>query len=195
MTIHSRFHKTLVLLAAGSVLAAAVPPLAAADVFKARMLTGKAPIEPPIVDVRIEVESWTTMEEVLRLQQLTSQGDIQPFLNAFNAMNKGVVRFMYARGFNLPIRCAVTVPTEKGKRVSLFMYRENWQTGSVKTRGRNYFMVIEFTLNEKGKGSGRFYEDAMIKLDPNMGRVELDSYGAAPKMFSSVQEVKKAAGK
>jgi len=192
MTIHSRLRKALVLLAAGVVLAA---PLGAADVFKARFLTGKGPIEPPIVDVQIEVTSWTTLEEVQRLQQVVSGGDFQAFLNAFNAMDKGVVRFKYARGWNLPIRAAVTVPTEKGKRVMLFMYRENWQSGSVKAHGRNYFMVIDFTLNEKGKGGGRFYEDAMIKLDPVQGRVEMESYGSAPKSFPSVQEVKKAAGK
>jgi hypothetical protein len=79
------------------------------------MLTGKAPIEPPVVSIQIEVESWTTPEEIRQLQDVMQQSGIQPFLSAFGAVKKGVVRFMYARGWNQPIHMAQVLPTEKGR--------------------------------------------------------------------------------
>jgi hypothetical protein len=177
-------------------LAAALPaliaPLGAADVFKARMLTGKAPVEPPLINVQIEVESWTTPEEIRQLQDILSQSGIEAFLGVFNQMNKGVVRFMSARGWNLPIHAALTVPTEKGKKVMLFFNRQNWDPGSrFGSSGRHFFMVIELKLNKKGKGEGRFYEDAQIKLDSMLGKIEMETYESAPKILPQVQEIVK----
>ena len=174
-----------------AVLPALVAPLGATDVFKARMLTGKAPVQPPMVNVQIEVESWTTPEEIRQLQDIMSQAGIEAFLAAFKQMNKGTVRFMASRGWNLPIHAALTVPTEKGKKVLLFFNRQTWDPGSQIIRGRHFFMVIELTLNAKGKGEGRFYEDAQIKLDSALGRIEMETYESAPKIFPQVQEVVK----
>jgi hypothetical protein len=42
------------------------------------------------------------------------QAGVDAFLAAFKQMNKGTVRFMSSRGWNLPIHAALTVPTEKG---------------------------------------------------------------------------------
>jgi len=166
-------------------------PLGATDVFKARMLTGKAPVQPAMVNVQIEVESWTTPEEIRQLQDVMNQAGIDAFLAVFKQMNKGTVRFMSSRGWNLPIHAALTVPTEKGKKVLLFFNRQTWDPGSQIIRGRNFFMVMELTLNAKGKGEGRFYEDAEIKLDPELGRIEMETYESAPKIFPQVQEVVK----
>jgi hypothetical protein len=103
---------------------------------------------------------------------------------------------MYARGWNLPIHAAQVVPTEKGKNVLLFLNRQGWDPGSYQKPGRNFFMVIELKLNEKGKGEGRFYEDAQIKLDTVAGKIELETYDSAPKILPQVQEaVKKEAAK
>jgi hypothetical protein len=52
-------------------------------------------------------------------------------------------------------------------------------------------MVIELTLNAKGKGNGRFYEDAQIKLDAALGKIEMETYESVPKIFPQVQEVVK----
>jgi len=171
-------------------LAAFIIPLGAADVFKARMLTGKAPIQPPQIDVRIEVESWTTLEEISRLNEVMDKSGIDAFISAFSGVKKGVVRFMYARGWNLPIHAALVFPTEKGKKILLFFNRQNWEPGSqFASTGRHFFMVMELKLNEKGKGEGRFFEDAQIKLDPLLGKIEMETYESAPKAFPYVQEV------
>jgi hypothetical protein len=182
--------KELVLFLA-AILPALVAPLGATDIFKARMLTGKAPVQPPMVNVQIEIESWTTPDEIRQLQDILSQAGVDAFLALFKQMNKGTVRFMSSRGWNLPIHAAVTVPTEKGKKVLLFLNRQSWDPGSYVARGRHFFMVIELTLNAKGKGEGRFYEDAQIKLDSMLGTIEMETYESAPKIFPQVQEVVK----
>ena len=180
--------KRMVLFLA-AVLPALVATLGATDVFKARMLTGKAPVQPPMVNVQMEVESWTTPEEIRQLQDVLKQAGIDAFLAAFKQMNKGTVRFMSSRGWNLPIHAAVTIPTEKGKKVLLFFNRQTWDPGSQIIRGRYFFMVIELKFNAKGRGEGRFYEDAQIKLDSMLGKIEIENYESAPKIFPQVQEV------
>jgi hypothetical protein len=166
-------------------------PLGAKDVFRARMLTGKAPIEPPYVDVQIEIESWTTPEELRQLQDVLIQSGPEGFMGAFMASKKGVVRFMYARGYNLTVHMAQVLPTDKGKRVFIVLNREAWSQGAYLVRGRHFFMVIELNLNEKGKGEGRFYEDAQIKLDSQLGRIDMETYESAPKVFVQSSEVVK----
>ncbi len=171
--------------------AALIAPLGAKDVFRARMLTGKAPIEPPYVDVQIEIENWTTPEEIRQLQDVLVQSGPDAFLAAFSASKKGVVRFMYARGYNLTVHMAQALPTEKGKRVVIFLNRESWSQGGYLVRGRHYFMVIELNLNEKGKGEGRFFEDAQIKIDSQLGKIDMETYESAPKVFVQASEVVK----
>ena len=182
--------KEMVLLLA-AVLPALIAPLGATDIFKARMFTGRAPVEPSVVSIRIEIESWTTPGEIRQLQDVLSQTGIEAMLNTFNGMKKGVVRFMYARGWNLPIHTAQVVPTEKGKKIVLMLNRQGWDPGAAQTGSRHYFMCIELNLNEKGKGEGRFYEDAEIKLDSELGRIEMETYESVPKIFPQVQEVVK----
>jgi len=175
-------------------LTVVLPALARAEIFKARMLTGKAPVEPPMINVQIEVTGWTTPDEIRQLQEILGTGGIDPFLAAFNKADKGVVRFMYARGWNLPIHAAVVVPTEKGKVVRLFFNRQNWNPGAFQPVGRHYFMAMELKLNEKGKGEGRFYEDAQLKLNSLAETIEIETYESAPKLFPQVQEFFKKTG-
>ena len=181
---------------AGRSTAALAGPLGAADIFRGRMLTQKAPVEPPVINVQVEVESWTTVEEIRQLQDLLGQSGVEAMLSYFNSLKKGVVRFMSARGWNLPIHAAVSTPAEKGKRILLFFNRQNWDPGSrFMSTGRNFFMVMELKLNEKGKGEGRFYEDAQVKIDAGLGHLDLQSYDSAPKILPQVQEViKKKSG-
>lgn len=194
MIIRSRWHRTVFLLVAGAVLAAAVPTLHATDVFRAQMLTGKAPVEPPLVKIQIEVKEWTTPEETRALLKAFGEGGTPAFLEAFSAADKGVVRFMYARGFNLTIHAALTVPTEKGKKVLLFLNRQQWDPGYQKSMGRYLFMAIELKLNAKGKGEGRFLEDAQIRIEPTDGTIVVETYEGTPKILPQVQEVPKKPG-
>ena len=190
MNLIPRSRRALILMAAVAVLVAALP-LAATDIFRAQMLTGKAPVEPALVKVHIEVNGWTTPEEVRAFQKAFNEGGTDGFLSAFGQADKGVVRFMYSHGFNLPIHAAVVVPTEKGKKVLLFLNRQQWDPGYQKSMGRYLFMAIELKLNAKGKGEGRFFEDAQIKLEPADGTISVETYDGTPKLFPQVMEVVK----
>ena len=183
-----------ILIAAAAALPAQLLP--EKEVYKARMLTGRAPVEPALVEIRIEIEGWTTPEEIVRFQNLLIQSGTNPFLDAYGASQKGVVRFMYTRGWNLPIHAAQFMATEKGKKVRLFFLRQNWNPNyQFASTGRYLFMAIELDIGEKGQGTGRLFEDASIKLDPDGGTIVMDSYASAPKIFPTVQLVVKKAKK
>ena len=177
-------------------VAAGLPaqPLPEKEVYKVRMLTGRAPVEPALVEIRIEIAGWTSPEEVRSLDEILGQQGTDPFLAAYQGANKGVVRFMYSRGWNLPVHAAQFTATEKGRKIRLFLLRQTWNPGSqFATTGRYLFMAIELDLNEKGKGTGRYFEDASIQLDPVAGTIVMDSYASAPKIFPTVQLVVKKA--
>ncbi|MCX8159327.1 MAG: hypothetical protein N3G18_00160 [Candidatus Saccharicenans sp.] len=174
----------MICLLAGQILAR--------EVFRGRMLTERAPIEPPAVEILIEVDSWTSPEEIIQFNEVMARSGVEAFLDLFKATKKGVVRFLYARGYNLTIHMAQVQPDESGKKKIILVFRrEPWSQGTQLGTGRYYFMVMELKLNEKGKGEGRFYEDAQIKFDVTNGRVYLETYGISPKMIPMIQEVKK----
>ena len=187
--MRSLLRGTLAVLVIGAAAVGLASPTGEATIFRAQMFTGKAPVEPPLIKIQMEVTGWTTPEEVRALQEAYNTGGTDGFLSAFGRGEKGVVRFMYAHGFNLPIHAALTVPTEKGKKVLLFLNRAQWDPGYQKSMGRYLFMGIELKLNEKGKGEGRFYEDANIRLDPQLGLIAVETYEGTPKIFPQVQEV------
>jgi len=183
--------RMLAVLAVATILSAAAAKPPSIATFRAQMLTGKAPVEPPLIKVQIEIKEWTTPEEVRAFQQTLNEAGVDAFMAAFSKTDKGVVRFMYAHGFNIPIHAAFTIPTEKGKKVLLFTNRQQWDPGYQKSMGRNLFAAIELKLNEKNKGEGRFYEDAQIRLEPQEGTMVVESYDGSPKLFPQVQEVVK----
>ncbi|MDH7494253.1 MAG: hypothetical protein QHH44_10220 [Candidatus Saccharicenans sp.] len=167
-------------------------PLLAKDVFRGRLLTERAPIEPPAVEILIEVDSWTSPEEITQFNEVMAGSGVEAFLNLFKSSKKGVVRFLYARGYNLTIHMAQLQTGEDGKKKIILVFRrEPWSQGTQLGIGRYYFMLMELKLNEKGKGEGRFYEDAQIQFDVTNGRVFLETYGTSPKMIPMIQEVKK----
>jgi hypothetical protein len=189
--IRSLSAKTLIVLCAGTVLAAAAAPLGATEIFRAQMLTGKAPVEPPLIKIQIEVKEWTTPEEVRDFQRILNEAGVDAFLSAYSKTNKGVVRFMYTRGLNLTVHAAFSIPTEKGRKILLFFNRQQWDMSYQRSMSRNLFMAMELKLNEKGKGEGRFYEDAQIRLEPIEGTISVETYEGTPKLFPQVQEVVK----
>jgi hypothetical protein len=182
--------RTLAVLAVFAVLAAGTAPLHA-ETFRAQMFTGKAPVEPAMVKIQIEIKSWTTPEEVRAFQQTLNTAGVDAFLSAYSQSDKGVVRFLYSHGFNISVHAAFSIPTEKGRKILLFTNRQQWDPGYQKSMARNLFMAIELKLNEKGKGEGRFYEDAQIRLQPEDGTIAVENYEGSPKIFPQVQEVVK----
>jgi hypothetical protein len=171
---------------------ALVPALSAKETFKARMLTGKTGFGPTQITVIMEIEEWTSPAEILGLAEAMNTGGFNAFQDAFNVLKKGSVRFLSDRGHNLPVHAAHAVATEKGRKILLFLNHQVWDADSTFVEHNvNPFMVIELELDEKGKGEGRFYEFAQIRLKPELGTMEMESFGAAPKLFPIVQETTK----
>lgn len=173
-------------------LAVVVVSLPARETFKARMLTGKGSFDNPQINVRIEVDSWTTPDEINLLQAALEQGGFNAFETAFTAANKGIVKFMTPQGRGLTIHAALSIPKDKGRRILLFFNHEPWDSGSQFMAGFNAnFMVMEFTLDETGGGDGFFYEFAEVKMRPGQGTIEMVAFSAAPKTLPIVQETTK----
>lgn len=170
--------------------AAIAAPLSAADIYTGRMLTGKAPVEPATIAIRVEIQEYTTAEEVARLQEALNKPGMDAFLTAFKSMKKGVVRILDTRGWNLPIHAAQIIPTDKGTKLQCFLVREAWNQETQMIRSKDYFMVLELNLDEKGRGDGRLYQDAGIGLRPREGRLEMSRFGAPPKMIVQVRTEK-----
>ena len=169
-----------------------VPSLSAKETFKARMLTGKGSFDNPQINLRIEVESWTTADEINLLQAAMDQGGYNSFETAFTQAKKGIVKFMTPQGRGLTIHAALSIPKDKGRRILLFFNHEPWDSGSQFMEGFNAnYMVMDFTLDEKGGGEGRFYEFAEVQLKPEKGTIEMPSFSAAPKTLPIVQETTK----
>ena len=166
-------------------------PLAATDVYKALMLTGKAPVESATVRISIEIQEYTTAEEVIRLQEILNDAGTNAFLAAFRNMKKGVVRIMDSRGWNIPVLAAQVIPTQKGTKLQCFMLREAWNPETRVLREIDFFMVLELNLDEKGTGDGRLYQDAGIDLQPQTGLIEMSRFGSAPKVLFQVRAEKK----
>lgn len=178
-----------VLLIASFALA---PALSAKETFKARMLTGKSSFEAGQINVRIEVESWTTPEEINAFQAAINTGGYNAFESAFTAAKKGIARFIAPQGRGLTIHAALSIPKDKGRRILLFFNFEPWDSGSqfMASFNANY-MVMDLEIDEKGSGEGQFYEFADIKLKPNEGTIEMTSFNAVPKPLPIVQETTK----
>lgn len=155
------------------------------------MLTGKAPVEPATVRIRIEIQEYTTAEEVIRLLETLNNAGTDAFVNAFMEMKKGVVRIMDSRGWNLSVHAAQLIPTEKGTRLLCFMMREAWNPETQMMRGTDPFMALELNLDKKGKGVGRLYQDAGIDLQPQTGRIEMKRFGSPPKVLTQASAEKK----
>jgi hypothetical protein len=181
-----------VIFAAILALVTLVPSLSAKETFKARMLTGKGSFDNPQINLRIEVDSWTTADEINLLQAAMDQGGFNAFETAFTQAKKGIVRFMTPQGRGLTIHAALSIPDDKGRRILLFFNHEAWDSGSQFMEGFNAnYMVMDFTLDEKGGGEGRFYEFAEVQLKPEKGTIEMPSFSAAPKTLPIVQETTK----
>jgi len=179
-------------LAAVLVLAGLVTRLPAKETFRARMLTGKASFAQAQIDVKIEIDSWTTPEEITKFQETINRGGFNAFEGAFTAAKKGLAKFMSPGGLGLTIHAALSIPLEKGRRILLFFNHQPWDSTS--TFMQNFsapYMVMDIKLDENGTGDGYFYEFAEVAMRPQKGTIEMTAFNAAPKTFPFVQETTK----
>jgi len=158
--------------------------------FQARLLTGGMQYTESVKKIKISIDSYTTPEEVLNLLTIQSEQGYEPFMTAFRALNKGIFFPIGGRGINIIIHGANSVRTEKGRQILLFAQRGSWDVEmSQRIDHRFPFMVIELNLDNKGKGTGKIYEQASIRLTPER-TFEMDGYNSPPKQLWDVKLLK-----
>ena len=155
--------------------------LSAQEEFRARLLPPRGPSAQQAEKLRILVDSYTTDEEVFHLIEVFNKSGYDQFRNALRGMNKGVIHPIGGRGTKLVLLAAQSKQTENGRKIILVAESYSWDIGTSFSFDKRFpFMVVELDINEKGKGKGKVYLSARIKLTSD-GMIEMDSYSSAPK--------------
>ncbi len=154
--------------------------------FQARLLPGVGAAAQQARKLIIEVESYTTVEEVRELIQIFHNNGYDQFRGALKGMKKGVARPTGGRGVAINLNAAQSMPTEEGRKIILVGDSQSWSLDtSYRYDSRFPFLLIELELNQKGRGSGKVYVQADITLTSD-GNIEMASYGAPPKQLFGV---------
>jgi hypothetical protein len=162
----------------------------AQEEFRGRLLPGQGPSAQQAEKLKILVESYTSNEEVLQLMEVLHKRGYEQFRGALNGMKKGAIQPIGGRGTKLDLHAAQSFPTEKGRHIILVAESYSWDIGTSFYYDQRFpFLVIELDINNKGKGKGRIYLSARIKLT-SKGTIELDSYSSPPKQFWGVSAKK-----
>ena len=158
-----------------------------AEEFTARVLSGGMQYTENVKKIKITIDSYSTDEEVLNLIGVMSQQGYQRFMDAFRALNKGIFFPIGGRGIKIIIHGAHSIPTENGRQILLFTSRQSWDVEmNPRTDPRFGFMVVELNVDDKGKGTGKIYEQASIQLTPQR-TIVMDGYNSPPKQLWDVR--------
>lgn len=138
----------------------------------------------------ISVDSYTSSEEVFQLMNTFNNSGYEQFRAALRATKKGIVRPTGGRGARIILHAAQSTPKEKGRNILLVAESESWNLGTtMRLDSRFPYVVIEFSLDEKGKGTGNIYVAAEIKFTGE-GTIERGDYSIPPKQLLGVAEMK-----
>ena len=158
--------------------------------FRARLLPGQGPSSQQAEKLRILVDSYTTDEEVLHLIEVFDNRGYEQFRSTLRGMNKGAIHPIGGRGTKLILLAAQNIQTEKGRQIILVAESYSWDIGTSFSFDQRFpFMVIELDINKKGRGKGKIYLSARIKLTSN-GTIEMESYSSPPKQLWGVSTKK-----
>ncbi len=151
-------------------------PLSAEEVFRGKLLTAGGPIQQKMVTVKINIDDFTTADEVRQLRKILIENGSDEFLRAFRKSKKGYINFIGVEGLNIRINAAQVVPTDEGRKIMIFTERQSWGgTERSAIIRQHFFMALELELDTDGIGTGKFYPGATLQLDPK-GTIELDGF-------------------
>lgn len=168
-------------------LVSIAPAQEAKEEFTARVLQGGMESTESVKKIKITIDGYSTEEEILNLIGIMGQQGYEPFMGAFRALNKGTFFPIGARGIKIIIHGAHSIPTEKGRKILLFTERQSWDVESnQRVDPRFTFMVIELDLDAQGKGTGKIYEQAAMRMTPQR-TFEMEGYNAPPKQLWDVR--------
>ena len=162
----------------------------AQEEFQARLFPDVGPGSQRAEKIIISVDSYTSSEEVYQLIETYNNRGYDQFRAVLRGMKKGILRPIGGRGIQIIFHAAQSIPTEKGRKIVLVGESQSWNLdSSLRYDSRFPFLVVELSLNEKGKGSGNIYLSADIKLT-GQGTIERDAYNAPPKQLLGVAVLK-----
>jgi len=135
------------------------------------------------------VDRWTTNEERKQLYEALKGGGPEAFRKAMEKLTVGYVRT--SNSLRYPLSVASSFQTDKGRKIRLVTVRPIlWAEVRGTTRSEEYeYGVIEFTLDEKGKGIGEGVVVPMAKVyfEKN-GQLVVENLGTGPQKLLSVSK-------
>lgn len=139
----------------------------------------------------LTVERWTTNEERMELYTTLKEKGSDEFLKTMRKTTVGYLRF--TGSIRYPLNIASSFETEKGRLIRLVCERPIQPAelmGRTPARTRDYeFGVIEFTLDESGKGEGAMIPAAKIEINEE-GKIVVETLGLGPQKFLNVKTIK-----
>jgi len=163
--------------------------LQAKEEFQARLLESGSTFRP--MKLIISVESYTSAQEVFQLIEIFHEKGYKQFRRALRGMNKGNVRPIGGRGLKIILHAAQNTQMDSGRRILVVAESQSWKRVDARLRydSRFPFMFIELKFDTGGKGTGRVYLHADIKLT-SQGIIEIASYSSAPIPLYDVSNLK-----
>lgn len=138
------------------------------------------------IDVTIVIEGYTTREDAQLLVQASRSSDRGALEKALSKMNKG--HFQFGTNSSNPLRIVQSVPTEKGRKITLVADRDRqwFEAPGSSVRVADYpYTFAELDLDEKGKGTGVWMPFVRVRFADN-GLLKIDNYSVRPWRLGSV---------
>ncbi len=158
--------------------------------LRGRLMLGSGGSMAGPVNIRIKIDSYTTVEEVRQLAQALSSGGDSALFSAFRKLKKASLRYIGGAGLNIGLNAAYEKPTENGFTYLLFGKSQSVEPGSVlQAYSENLFLVIELNVDKNYKGEGKIYEAASIRFT-EQGTIEMAASTTASKDIVDVRPVK-----
>lgn len=145
------------------------------ETFMANVVAMAAPEGMATDTLILRVERWMDPQEVRVLSDLLGQKGMEAFQKAVNEQTLGTLRSAATIGW--PINWAVSERTAEGRSIRVILERPLLGRELARLeRSADYpFVIVEFTLDGKGKGKGRVVPAAKLRLGPK-GDLEILPY-------------------
>lgn len=148
--------------------------------FRARLLES-GPVTIRALKLKISVERYTSAQEIYKLIQIYHDRGYNQFRRALHGMNKGNILPGGGRGLKIILRAAQKTRTDGGRRILVVAESHNWRRMDSLSRydSRFPFLFIDLRFDARGKGMGRVYPRADIRLT-SQGNIEIASFFSPP---------------
>jgi hypothetical protein len=152
-------------LPAATALSAPEPP-EAAETFVANVVSFSSAAGAVTDTLTLRVERWTSEKEAQVLFGVLAQKGMEAFHKAINEQDLGSLASEGRIGW--PINMAVEDRTPEGRFVRLILERPTLgnELSRLERSADFPFVVVEFTLDRDGKGTGRVVPAAKLRLSP-----------------------------